>query len=144
MSDIDPDLPDYLVDAILSEDPPAEAVDLVKNAFTWRTIDAELMELTYDSVLDEAGVRDASARRTLEFNAGDITVILEVHGLVVAGSITPGQSGTARLSVRDAEVASAQIAAGRFRLVSDRPGAALMHFEIAGQVLVLPRFVLTD
>lgn len=88
MSDIDPELPDYLVEAILSQDPPAEAVDLVKNAFSWRTIDAELMELSYDSVLDVAGVRDASARRTLEFTMGNVSVVVEVDGQRLTGQLT--------------------------------------------------------
>lgn len=89
MSDIDPDLPDYLVDALLSQQPPPDAVNLVKNSFTWRTIEAELMELSYDSVLDTAGVRDAGATRTMEFSAGETTVVVEIGTGSVRGQLTP-------------------------------------------------------
>lgn len=127
MSDVDPELPDYLVDALFSQEPPAEAVDLVKNAFTWRTIDAELMELSYDSVLDTAGVRDADATRTMEFTAGDLTIVTEIASGYVRGQLTPpdaaaevrlvGSETTALVDIGPSGAfAFAEVPAGSYRL----------------------------
>lgn len=143
MSDIDPELPDYLVDAILSEGPPPEAVDLVKNAFTWRTIDAELMELSYDSVLDTAGVRDASARRTMEFTSGDISVLLEVDGQQIAGRLIPAQA--AQVDVRIGAEASTQVIepTGSFTISTSAGGPVQIRLMLTGgQTLTVPTFVL--
>ena len=115
MSDIDPELPDFLIDAILSQGPPTEDVDLVKNAFAWRTIDAELMELSYDSVLDTAGVRDASARRTLEFTVGDISILVEIEDGSVRGQLSPGDVASVVRLIGINDSSTAQIeASGAF------------------------------
>jgi hypothetical protein len=124
MSDIDPDLPDYLVDAILSKGPAAEDVDLVKNAFTWRTIDAELMELTYDSVLDTTGVRDASARRTMEFTAGDLTIVIEIEAGTIRGQVRSSGAGLSiQLVGQDATVEGQLSPEGAISFASLAPGS---------------------
>jgi hypothetical protein len=68
--------------ALEDADPvPADAVRAAKAAWTWRTIDAELAALTYDSVVDEGalvGVRGATAVRSLAFEAGAIAIELEL------------------------------------------------------------------
>lgn len=140
MSDLEPDLPDYLIDAILSEGPPPEAVDLVKNAFTWRTVEAELMELSYDSALDLAGVRDASARRTIEFTFGDISVIIEIDGLNITGRVTPAQEGTVTLKGVGNET-TIEFQEGSFALVAQSGGPASLVVNIDDQTLESPAFV---
>ncbi len=73
-----------LAQAIAVADPaPAEVVAAAKASLTWRTIDAELAALTYDSLLDDdrlATVRGAvtAGPRALTFELGDVVVDVEV------------------------------------------------------------------
>jgi hypothetical protein len=59
---------------------PERVLEAARGSFSWRTIDAELAELAYDSML-EAGaalVRSSDDRRTLTFDAPDVSVEVEV------------------------------------------------------------------
>lgn len=118
MSDQDPgfdELPDFLTEAILSAGPPAEAVDVVKNAFSWRTIDTELLELSFDSALDPAGVRDPDATRTLELTTEAMSVVIEIAGdNRLTGQLVPGAAGTAELQGLDRTISAVIDATGRF------------------------------
>lgn len=125
MSDIDPELPEWLTEAILDTGPPADAVDLVKNAFSWRTVEADLMELAYDSVLDEAGVRDASARRTMEFTAAGISLIVEVDGLTVRGTVV-GEVESLSWSVGVADAQPIQLSSGQFAVTAQSSGTVVL------------------
>jgi hypothetical protein len=60
--------------------PPADVVNAAKQLFTWRTIDAELARLTYDSLLDDghAEIRSAGQPRTLVYEAAGLTLELEI------------------------------------------------------------------
>lgn len=57
---------------------PSSVVTAAREAFTWRTIDAELAELTADSLLAGAAVRSADAARLLTFEAPGLEVEVEV------------------------------------------------------------------
>lgn len=60
---------------------PADVEEAARAAYTWRTIDAELAELAYDSLLDDdslAGVRSTGAPRTLTFEGPAFSVELEI------------------------------------------------------------------
>jgi hypothetical protein len=74
---------------------PAEFVDAGKHAFAWRNIDAELAELTYDSltsVEDALSMRAETASiRALTFTSPHLTIELEVVGDSLLGQIVPGQ-----------------------------------------------------
>jgi hypothetical protein len=80
--------------------PPPGVVEAAKGLFTWRTIDAELAELAYDSLVagEDLGVRAAGQPRILTFEAGGLTVEVEVDDVPGArrliGQLTPpGQAG---------------------------------------------------
>src|SRR5262249_43330425 len=64
---------------------PVDVVDAARAAYTWRTIDAELAELTFDSEAEPWGgvlVRGAApTSRLLTFDAPDLTVGVEVSVL---------------------------------------------------------------
>lgn len=64
-----------LVDSV-----PARLLEAARGSFAWRTIDAELAELAYDSAADEAAafVRTSGGRRLLTFDAPEVSVELEV------------------------------------------------------------------
>lgn len=77
---------------------PADVVTAALAAFAMRTLDAELAELTYDSLLDEpvlAGVRGTGGTRHLTFEASDFVLDLQI-GLDperrVAGQVTPAET----------------------------------------------------
>ncbi len=77
--------------------PPAEVVAASRAAFAWRTIDAELAELAYDSWLDDrplAGVRRAGGPRQLTFETPGLTVEVELvdgdHPRMVGQLVPPG------------------------------------------------------
>jgi hypothetical protein len=59
---------------------PREVTEAAKGLFTWRTIDAELAALSYDSLVDaeEGVVRGAAGPRALVFEAGDVEIEVEV------------------------------------------------------------------
>jgi len=77
MSDQEPFAED-VSEAIRSRGAPADAVALVENAFTWRTINQELLALSFDSANDLAGVRDPDALRSLEFSDDLSSVVVEI------------------------------------------------------------------
>lgn len=76
---------------------PPEFIEAGKAAYTWRTIDAELAELTYDSAqesLAAAGRRaEDAATRTLTFSSAHLTIELEATGDALLGQLVPVQTG---------------------------------------------------
>lgn len=78
-------------------DPVPESVSAAaRDAFAWRTIDAELAALSYDSLLDDkelSGVRSGSAARMLTFEADELTVEIEVERGRLIGQLVPPQPG---------------------------------------------------
>jgi hypothetical protein len=82
MSDLDPAELELLaqVREMLDEtDPvPEFLLDAARATYTWRTIDAELAELTGDSLLEGAAVRSSRAPRLLTFTAAAATLVVEV------------------------------------------------------------------
>jgi hypothetical protein len=126
---------------------PRELLRAADEAFTWRTIDAELAELVYDSLADQdevSLVRGPSERRLLSFRAGGLTIDLEVtsasssRGLV--GQLVPPQQATVEVRVGARAIAADADELGRFRagpvpagpmslrcsIVSAEPGAAVV------------------
>lgn len=62
--------------------PPPELTAAAKEIFTWRTVDAELAALTYDSLLDEVGATVRSSiepLRQLTFEADGLAIELEIE-----------------------------------------------------------------
>jgi hypothetical protein len=115
-------------------DPPPDAVvHAAKASWTWRTIDAELAELTYDSWTDDrelAGVRGASTAtptsRLLSFEATSVAleleVIIEGSERRLVGQLLPAQPGVVEVHHRrGVEVVEAD-AVGRFSVPSIAPG----------------------
>ena len=78
-----------------AESVPARVVALGEAAYDWRTIDAELATLTYDSAVDPAPdepalVRaDVAAVRALRFQAPATAIVLEVTDDALVGQILP-------------------------------------------------------
>ncbi|MGZ3143514.1 hypothetical protein ACVDFE_16280 [Lentzea chajnantorensis] len=106
---------DALRDAVST--PPADAVppeflEAAKAAFTWRTVDAELLLITsYDSVLDDtlfARARSTSTARQLVFDADGVTLQVEVSAAGVTGQLVPADGDVTLVSpAGDVETAPA-------------------------------------
>lgn len=77
---------------------PPEFVAAAKNAFAWHNIDAELAQLTYDSVHGPevaAHTRAESASiRALTFTSARLVIELEVTEDTLLGQVVPAQAAT--------------------------------------------------
>jgi hypothetical protein len=88
-------------------DPPPPAVlEAARASLTWRTIDAELAALEFDSAVDQAAaaVRSGEGPRLLTFSAPGLNIEVEVSPLgprrQLVGQLVPAQA--ARIDVRHA------------------------------------------
>ncbi len=74
---------------------PSHVIDAAKAVYAWRTVDAELAELAYDSAVHEdlATVRSESASvRTMTFESGHLVVELGVADGSLVGQVVPAGS----------------------------------------------------
>ena len=88
--------------AVEQHDPvPAVAIEAARAAFAWRTFDAEVAELLFDSARDDelAGVRGAGSDRLLSFEGEALAVELGVTGLGQQRTLTGQIDPPARTSV---------------------------------------------
>ena len=108
--------------AVTAADPvPPEVIAAAKASFTWRTIDAELAELAFDSLLDDDTVlvRGGDQPRLLTFEASSVTielvVVADAGNRRVVGQLVPVQRATVEV-VHSGGTASAEADdLGRFR-----------------------------
>lgn len=111
---------------------PEEFVQAGKNAFAWRNIDAELAELTYDSLRSVEGalsVRAESASiRALTFSSPRLTIELELVGDSLIGQIVPGRPAVITLQpkVGDSTILDADDI-GRFSMQPIPTGLFRLH-----------------
>ncbi|MEO6711892.1 MAG: hypothetical protein ABIM89_00515 [Mycobacteriales bacterium] len=81
---------------------PDSVTEAARAAFAWRTVDAELAALSYDSFTDDqelAGVRSAaSVVRMLTFESAELTIEVAVERGRLMGQLVPPQTG--RVEVR--------------------------------------------
>ncbi len=79
--------------AIEQNDPPPERLSTIaKAALTWRTIDAELAELAFDSTRDLAGVRDQTLQRQITFETADLEIeimVVDTASRRLVGQLVP-------------------------------------------------------
>jgi len=83
-ADEDASLLEELQTVMRQVDPvPARVREAAKASFTWRTVDAELAELAFDSLVDQelATVRGTAEPRMLTFTAPGLTVEVEVAAI---------------------------------------------------------------
>ncbi len=89
-----------------AQDVPPQFVAAGQAAYAWRTIDAELAALTYDSALSEnAGQQPAGTRaepavlRGLTFTSDRLTVEIQIGTDGLLGQIAPAQAGQAEVQL---------------------------------------------
>jgi hypothetical protein len=86
--------------------PPPPVLEAARASLTWRTVDAELAALRFDSVVDQAlaAVRSAEGPRLLTFAAPGLSIEVQVSPVgsrrQLVGQLVPAQP--ARIDVRHA------------------------------------------
>jgi hypothetical protein len=142
MSDLDPAERELLaqVREVLDEtDPvPEFLLDAARETYTWRTIDAELAELTGDSLLEGAAVRSSRAPRLLTFTAEAATLVVEVAEHVRGASLGRRLLGQI-LSPRAADI-EVRHAEGTFSVTADEYGRFRAEAVPPGPISLACRF----
>jgi hypothetical protein len=116
---------------------PSEVSFAAKGSLAWRRIDADLAELTFDSLLEDAalaGIRGGDTVRLVTFDAGDVSVEVEVTEAGdrrrVIGQLVPPQ--IARVEIRTSadhhEVDADEL--GRFAIDQLPPGPASLRCRL--------------
>ena len=128
----DDDLMAELAEAVAEGDAVTDRRrEAARAAFTWRSVDAELMELLHDSALEAgAAVRGAGdPGRMLSFGRGGLIVELEVGAGAVTGQVLPAQDATLTLQTTGAEDRTvAADGAGFFRI--EEVGSGPVRFVV--------------
>jgi hypothetical protein len=97
------------------QDVPAALVDAGKGAWAWRSMDAELAALTYDSALEALAEQFAATRseaatlRSLTYASQSLTIELEVTRDALLGQVQPAQAARAELVTRDGAVTPVEV-----------------------------------
>jgi hypothetical protein len=123
----DDQLLDVLQDALtITREMSPDFIDVGKAAYVWRTIDAELAALTYDSVWDGGELAltraDSAMLRTLTFGSDALTIELELTSDEVLGQISPPEGGTVSLRTDTEELGRATVDDLGFFIVRPVPG----------------------
>ena len=130
----DNELLDLLEEVLDRTDPvPPAAVDTARAA-DWATLDAELAELTFDSLLDQPEVPlrdDEGDVRSLTFSSGDHTVEVDLTADELVGRLSPAAAlpvavvqptGRRQVDVDELGRFRAPVAPGPLRLEVAAPG----------------------
>ena len=91
-----------LGDAIIHADPvPEHVLAGARAAFTWRTIDAELAELVFDSANELTGVRSEASPRQVTFQAPGVEIeamVIDNGQRRIVGQLIPPTEATVQLA----------------------------------------------
>jgi hypothetical protein len=94
--------------------PPTDIIQAAKASFAWRTIDAELAQLSYDSSVEPVSsfatrAEGSAALRSLTFEADGLAIEIEVAVGSIHGQLVPAGPGKVELRSADGTVISAEI-----------------------------------
>jgi hypothetical protein len=111
-------------------------------AFAWRTIDADLAELIFDSLVDHdeaALVRGTGHGRMLSFRASTLTIDVEVtrtgNSRMLVGQLVPPQSATVDIRQADSVVTIEADELGRFRAGSLQVGPISLRCRLGAETV---------
>lgn len=119
---------------------PADLMRTAVGAHTWRTIDAELAELVFDSAVDHdeaALVRGPQQDRLLSFRAGGLTIDVEIAGTgsdrSVIGQLVPPQPAAIEIRQGGGSITVEADELGRFNAGPLRAGPICLRFSTDAQ-----------
>lgn len=127
---------------------PAYVLDAARGSYTWRTIDAELAELAYDSATDSeaALARSADARRLLTFESPGLSVEVEVTSGAperrLVGQLVPPQRAEIEIRHSGGTLKVTADELGRFAAEGVAPGPVSLLCRVGDATE--PRTVATD
>ena len=123
---IDDQLIATLGDAIRHADPvPERVLAGARAAFTWRTIDAELAELVFDSATELTGVRSEDMARQVTFQAPGVEIevmVIENGQRRIVGQLVPPSEVTVQLVSGEGVAETQTDELGRFTFTDVQPG----------------------
>ena len=137
------DLDDELrrVVAQIDSVPPA-LLETAVGAFAWRTIDADLAELVFDSLVDHdqaALVRGTMHGRMLSFQANTLTIDVEVTSTgdsrMLVGQLVPPQSAIVDIRQRESVISIAADELGRFSARALKAGPTSLRCRLGSDTL---------
>jgi hypothetical protein len=109
--------------ALKEPDVPPSILEAAKAVYTWRTVDAELAQLSYDSAAAGntlVGVRGVAAPlRSLSFEAPGLLIEVDVTGDSLVGQVVPPEPGT--LEVHEASGLSTRVSVDETGCFNVRP-----------------------
>jgi hypothetical protein len=119
-----------------SDPVPPDVTEFAKAALSWRTIDAELALLTYDSIdpATHTAVRSTASARIVGFEAGDWMIDLEHDAGTseLRGQIEPAQRVEVELHLTGAVLATETDDLGRFTFDGVEAGPVALVIRAAG------------
>jgi hypothetical protein len=133
--------------AVTHDAVPVSVLDAAKASLTWRTIDAELAQLAFDSSVDESpvlvrGAGVISDEQLLTFETERVSIDLQVtrhgEGRRLVGQLAP--AGLASIEVRSASgavVTATTDALGRVPALDVPAGALSLRIQFAGELSVV-------
>ncbi len=118
---------------------PTDVIDFARAALSWRTIDAELAQIAYDSNEEPAGVRSTATARMLSFEAGSWMIDIEYSAATgrLMGQIDPARQVTVELHLAGGAVATDTDELGRFHFDGVLPGPVSLVFRTPGDLEVI-------
>jgi len=134
----DDDLVRELARAVAVHDPvPAELLVFAREAFTWRTVDAELAELVADSsAAAGAGLRGPADVRLLSFIVGeqqlDLELLVDGGARRLVGELTPGRPALVVVEHAGGSLTQDADELGRFLVTGVPAGRLRVRCEPAG------------
>jgi hypothetical protein len=131
----DDELLDRLRALAATHDPvPAGLFAAGRNAFALRTLDEELADLLFDSLLDEAlvGIRGGTTRQ-LTFGVEDLTIDIDLDADGLVGQLSPSGPATVELQTPEAIVDADVDTLGRFFVDQPPNGPFRLRVAVAGK-----------
>jgi len=116
-----------------SDPTPADVTEFAEAALSWRNVDAELAQLTFDSVDDATAVRGVAVARMLAFESGDLMIDLEHDPASghLRGQLEPAGQMAVELHIFDTVLVTESDELGRFTFegIHSGPFALVIRFE---------------
>lgn len=127
-----------------SDASPADVTEFAKAALSWRTIDADLAQLSYDSIDDSTSVRGVATSRMLAFESGELTIDLEHEPLSghLIGQLDPAGRMAIELHVLDTVFVTESDELGRFSFEGIQSGPFALVIRLEGDEVVKTQWVI--
>lgn len=120
---------------------PPEAIAAARSAIAWRTMDAELAQLTADTSVEPnlAGVRGVDTPTMLTFEAGEFIVEIEViqdgKGRRLLGQLVPARPGAVEVRHGGGRVTVTADEVGRFAASDVASGPVSIRCQLGTKVV---------